>query len=66
MLDYCAITLQINKFPREDIKKWGIETVRDFVGYQDHVEKCTSCQDLMDLTLEQNKNEPHQQPPNLN
>lgn len=58
MLDYCQITAQIAKNPSEDIKKWGILTVRDFLGYEAHMLVCSSCQILMDAVLAEHKDEP--------
>lgn len=62
-MDYCAVTTQIAKYPAESIKNWGIETVRDFLGYQEHVHGCTDCQILMDAVIEEGKDKPQRPDP---
>lgn len=57
-MDFCTVTVQISKFPHESVKKWGIETVRDFITYKAHVDKCLICKAVMDAVLEEHKDTP--------
>lgn len=62
-MDFCKITVQISKAPHENVKKWGLETVRDFVAYQKHVKNCLICQAVMDAVLEEHKDCPQRPDP---
>ncbi len=66
-MDFCNVTKQIAQFPHEDVKKWGIIKVRDFIAYKSHVEECTFCDALMVALLEEHKDEPRRiDPSSLN
>lgn len=62
-MDFCNVTLQISRFPRENVKKWGIEKVRDYLAYKQHVNECSACQAVMDTFLEKHKDEPKRPDP---
>lgn len=66
-MDYCNVTKQIIQFPKEDVKKWGILKVRDFLVYKSHVKDCMFCSTLIDAFLNEHKDEPQRiDPTSLN
>ncbi|MGH7974843.1 MAG: hypothetical protein ACREBR_04910 [bacterium] len=66
-MNFCGITLKINEFPSEDVKKWGIEKVKDLIAYKEHIDKCLNCQAVMDELLERHKDAPRRiDPTSLN